>query len=46
VPVSAAPQEGQVRIFSATTIEQAGHLFIGPVSYTTYLTAPEMILPA
>jgi hypothetical protein len=33
VPDNAAPQEGQLRLFSVTAVEQAGHLFIEPVSY-------------
>jgi hypothetical protein len=33
VPVNAAPQEGQLGVFSATAAEQTGHLFIERVVY-------------
>ena len=44
VPVNAAPQEGQLRLFSVTAVEQAGHLLIIQVSYKTYLTPTSMLL--
>jgi len=44
VPVRAAPQEGQLKLFSVTAVEQAGHLFIELAFYTTYLTLTSILL--
>jgi hypothetical protein len=41
---SAAPHAGQSRIFSAMAVKQAGHLFIGLLSYMIYQTLTALLL--